>query len=59
MGAFFNIGPIGGFFGFITGVLLFIKIGLVRKQQSSTATAPAAEAAGAASCEAVASDTGA
>lgn len=40
MGAFFNIGPIGGFFGFIAGVLLFIKIGLVRKQASSPEVAP-------------------
>jgi hypothetical protein len=29
MGAFFNIGPIGGVIGFIAGVLLFIKIGTV------------------------------
>lgn len=35
MGAFFNIGPIGGFFGFIAGVLLFIKIGLVRQSPAS------------------------
>lgn len=41
MGAFFNIGPIGGFFGFIAGVLLFIKIGLVRKSPSSPDAVPA------------------
>lgn len=48
MGAFFNIGPIGGFFGFIAGVLLFIKIGLVRQSpvspgapQTDVASAPA------------------
>src|SRR5258707_3916 len=29
MGAFFNIGPIGGVVGFVVGVLLFIKLGLV------------------------------
>lgn len=46
MGAFFNIGPIGGFFGFIAGVFLFIKIGLVR-QRRSPATAPTVESAGA------------
>src|SRR5258708_2911338 len=31
MGAFFNIGPIGGVVGFIAGVLLFIKFGLVSR----------------------------
>lgn len=41
MGAFFNIGPIGGFFGFIAGVLLFIKIGLVRQSPSSPDSAQA------------------
>lgn len=41
MGAFFNIGPIGGFVGFIVGVLLFIKIGLVRKSPPSPDVAPA------------------
>jgi hypothetical protein len=30
MGAFFNIGPLGGVAGFIAGVWLFTKIGLVR-----------------------------
>jgi hypothetical protein len=29
MAAFFNIGPIGGLVGFVAGVLLFIKIGIV------------------------------
>ena len=29
MGAFFNIGPIGGLVGFAAGVLLFVKIGIV------------------------------
>ncbi len=35
MGAFFNIGPIGGFVGFCAGVWLFFKIGLVRAGASS------------------------
>jgi hypothetical protein len=35
MGAFFNIGPIGGLIGFAAGVLLFIKIGLVSQGTSS------------------------
>jgi hypothetical protein len=35
MGAFFNIGPIGGLVGFVAGVLLFIKIGLVSQATSS------------------------
>ena len=30
MGAFFQIGPIGGVIGFIVGVWLFIKLGMVR-----------------------------
>jgi hypothetical protein len=30
MGAFFNIGPIGGLAGFIAGIWLFSKIGLIR-----------------------------
>jgi hypothetical protein len=48
MGAFFNIGPIGGFVGFVAGVLLFIKIGIVPQgrsvtdaERSDTAPAPA------------------
>lgn len=44
MGAFFNIGPIGGFFGFIAGVLLFIKIGLA-KAPSKPPAAPLSDAA--------------
>jgi hypothetical protein len=35
MGAFFNIGPIGGVVGCIAGVLLFIKIGIVSQAASS------------------------
>jgi hypothetical protein len=35
MGAFFNIGPIGGLVGFAAGVLLFIKIGLVTERKLS------------------------
>lgn len=35
MGAFFNIGPIGGFVGFAAGVLLFVKKGLVSQGISS------------------------
>jgi hypothetical protein len=48
MGAFFNIGPIGGVIGFVAGVLLFIKFGLVSQgapssdaEQSRTASAAA------------------
>lgn len=48
MGAFFNIGPIGGVVGFIAGVLLFIKIGVIPQAVTSpdaepldAATAPA------------------
>jgi len=47
MGAFFNIGPIGGLVGFIAGVWLFTKIGVVRAntpsldaERSSAATRP-------------------
>lgn len=36
MGAFFNIGPIGGVIGFVVGVLLFIKFGLVSHAASSS-----------------------
>lgn len=39
MGAFFNIGPIGGLVGFVAGVLLFIKFGMVSR------SAPPPEAA--------------
>jgi hypothetical protein len=48
MGAFFNIGPIGGLVGFAAGVLLFIKMGTVSRgtsapdaERSETAPAPA------------------
>jgi len=34
MGAFFNIGPIGGVVGFVAGVLLFVKIGIVSQSPS-------------------------
>ena len=34
MGAFFSIGPIGGLIGFVAGVLLFVKIGLVSQGTS-------------------------
>lgn len=44
MGAFFNIGPIGGVAGFIAGVWLFIKFGLVSQRPSS----PVAESSAAA-----------
>ena len=36
MGAFFQIGPIGGIVGFIAGVLLFAKFGMVPKDKSPT-----------------------
>jgi hypothetical protein len=39
MGAFFNIGPVGGIIGFAAGVLLFVKFGLV----SPDTTSPGAE----------------
>jgi hypothetical protein len=41
MGAFFNIGPIGGLIGFVAGVLLFIKLGMVPQAR------PLADAGGA------------
>ena len=44
MGAFFNIGPFGGLAGFIAGIWLFSKIGLIR----AGAPSPAAEESGAA-----------
>jgi hypothetical protein len=34
IGAFFNIGPLGGFVGFAAGVLLFVKIGQSRSIKS-------------------------
>jgi MFS family permease len=47
MGAFFNIGPIGGVVGFVVGMLLFIKFGLVPRatppsDAERSGTAPAA-----------------
>lgn len=41
MGAFFNIGPIGGLIGFVAGVWLFIKFGVAR-----VPSLPSAEPAG-------------
>ena len=35
MGAFFNIGPIGGLAGFVAGIWLFTKIGFVRDRAPS------------------------
>jgi hypothetical protein len=40
MGAFFNIGPVGALVGFVAGVLLFIKLGLVPQGPSSPDAAP-------------------
>lgn len=37
MGAFFNIGPIGGVIGFVVGVLLFVKFGTVAQAPSAQA----------------------
>ena len=37
MGAFFNIGPIGGVAGFVAGVLLFVKFGIVPQPTSPAA----------------------
>jgi hypothetical protein len=54
MGAFFNIGPIGGLIGFVAGVLLFIKLGQVPVSQlpggqvSQGPSPPATEQPGAA-----------
>ena len=42
MGAFFNIGPIGGVAGFVAGVLVYVKFGIQRE------ASPASEATGAA-----------
>jgi MFS family permease len=36
MGAFFNIGPIGGIIGFVAGVWLFTRLGIVRESVPST-----------------------
>jgi hypothetical protein len=41
MGAFFNIGPIGGVIGFAAGIFLFVKFGLVAKPAAPVAAAPA------------------
>ena len=40
MGAFFNIGPIGGLVGFAAGVLLFIKAGLIPQSTPSSGAEP-------------------
>ncbi|MDA9435485.1 hypothetical protein [Bradyrhizobium sp. CCBAU 51627] len=42
MGAFFDIGPIGGVVGLITGIWLFLRFGLVRVPQPSAETSDAA-----------------
>jgi MFS family permease len=42
MGAFFNIGPIGGVVGLIAGVWLFVRFGLVRAPQPAAETVDAA-----------------
>jgi hypothetical protein len=44
MGAFFNIGPIGGVFGFIGGVLLFVRFGMRRRRDEAVADAAPPEA---------------
>ena len=36
MGAFFNIGPIGGVIGFAAGVFLFVKLGMSRTDSAAT-----------------------
>ncbi len=41
MGAFFQIGPIGGLMGFVAGLMLFMKFGLFRHAASSSDTVPA------------------
>jgi MFS family permease len=41
MGAFFNIGPIGGVVGFVAGIWLFVRFGLVRTVLAATETADA------------------
>ena len=45
MGAFFQIGPFGGFIGFVIGVLLFLKLGIVRQRASPPEAAPAIDVA--------------
>src|SRR5690242_2556844 len=42
MGAFFNIGPLGGLLGFAAGVLFFIKIGQIKTHQVAQVTSSAA-----------------
>ena len=49
MGAFFQIGPIGGVIGFIVGVWLFIKFGIVRKTAPLDSSQPNAQQPAAAS----------
>ncbi|MDH6259644.1 hypothetical protein [Bradyrhizobium sp. BR13661] len=41
MGAFFDIGPIGGVIGFVAGIWLFVRFGLVRTAQPAAETADA------------------
>ena len=46
MGAFFQLGPIGGLVGFVLGVWLFVKLGIVRQRASPSPDAvPATTAA--------------
>jgi hypothetical protein len=40
MGAFFNIGPIGGLAGFVAGVMLFIKFGIVSQGSPPSGAEP-------------------
>jgi hypothetical protein len=49
MGAFFNIGPIGGVVGLVAGVLLFVKKGIVSQAAPPPAIDPDAERAAPAS----------
>ncbi len=44
MGAFFNIGPVGGVIGFAVGVYLFVKFGLVTRPAAPAAASPAESA---------------
>ena len=44
MGAFFNIGPIGGIIGFIAGVLLYVKFGIKREPAAEPGASGAAAA---------------
>lgn len=45
MGAFFQIGPIGGVLGFIAGVALFLGIGIVHTPQAPSDTTPSTASA--------------